>query len=329
MNKPNERIISPRHMGKRAWLKPAGVLMLATLLAPMVRAETWNFKILGAPIALNKASPKFESIRVTGSGTFDPVLGVASASGTYTLFNAFDHPNGPLVNATWHSSSFVSWTKGVLTISFESSDALANPDGGGQIILQGDGVSGPMVDGEPYIIPDGGSGGSVRFRKDDDDSFFPGAPEPGIWAFNLLGPLKAIIPDSTHAEAMTVTGGGTFNTALNTVTASGTFAISGAPDEPGGPNFNGTWKATALKSFLPSGGHNSHQQGGTLTITADFSFTGGPTLPGVQLTVIRPFVDGAFQDNNDAVTVVLDPDETFSRPPGGSGGKTMFQLLSH
>jgi len=178
MHRPNLNItINP----KRTFSK---FLLLSTLIAAQLaaQAETWSFKIVGAPIALNKNSPKFESIRVTGSGTFDPVLGVVSASGTYTLFNAFDHPNGPVVKATWHSTIFYSWDqdknkpKGTLTISFESSDPLANPGGVGQIVLSLDGVTGPIVAGEPYIIPPGGSGGGVKFHQDDDEPFFPDVP---------------------------------------------------------------------------------------------------------------------------------------------------------
>jgi len=160
------------------------MLLLAAMLgsAAVAQAETWTFKIVSAPVALNKNSPKFESIRITGSGTFDPALGVVSACGTYTLFNAFDHPNGPVINAVWHSSTFISWVqddnkkRGTLTISFESTDPLANPNGGGQIVLTVEGVSGPIVAGEPYIIPPGGSGGKVKFQEDDDEPFFPGAP---------------------------------------------------------------------------------------------------------------------------------------------------------
>jgi len=159
-------------------------LLLVGLLAPLAaaHADTWSFKIVGAPVALNKNSPRFESIRVTGSGTFDPVLGVASACGTYTLFNAFDHPNGPVVHGIWHSSTFIEWEqdknqhRGMLVISFESNDPLANPNGGGQIILMENGVLGPMVAGEPYIIPPDGSGGGVKFQLEKDD-FFPPVPE--------------------------------------------------------------------------------------------------------------------------------------------------------
>jgi len=166
--------------GKRS-LAVVLVALLGSLAA--AQADSWSFNIVSAPVALNKNSPKFESIRVTGSGTFDPVLGVVSASGTYTLFNAFDHPNGPVVNAVWHATTFVSWDqdknqhRGTLVISFESSDPLANASGAGQITLTPDGISGPIVAGEPYIIPPGGSGGGVEFKLDPNGVFYPGVPD--------------------------------------------------------------------------------------------------------------------------------------------------------
>src|SRR5262245_24878761 len=87
-------------------------LVLVTLLAPLAVAQagTVSFKLFKAPTALNKNSPGHESIRMTGGGTFDPVLGTVAACGTFTLFNAFDHPNGPIVHGTWHSIGFVSFT---------------------------------------------------------------------------------------------------------------------------------------------------------------------------------------------------------------------------
>lgn len=162
-------------------LKLLGVFVLAGVLGSLAaaQAQSYTFRIVDAPIALNKNSPKFESIRITGRGMFDPLLGVASASGTYTLFNAFDHPNGPVIHATWHSSGFVSWieagSSSALTIKFESSDPLANPNGPGEITLMKSGIQGPIIAGEPYIVPPGGSGGSVKFA-DNDEPFFPPVP---------------------------------------------------------------------------------------------------------------------------------------------------------
>lgn len=162
------------------------MLIIGVLLGPLAaaQADTWGFKLVGAPTALNKNSPKFESIRMTGGGTFDPLLGVVSACGTYTLYNAFDHPNGPVVHGIWHSTGFVSFTtaagkhedgkrNSVLTIAIASDDGLA---GTGEMTVTADGIQGPIVAGEPYIIPPGGSGGGARFRMDDDDTFYPLPP---------------------------------------------------------------------------------------------------------------------------------------------------------
>ncbi|HLH53711.1 MAG TPA: hypothetical protein VKY92_08860 [Verrucomicrobiae bacterium] len=333
MNQRDENSGATKGIGHCRATKPLGMLLGAMVMGQVVaaQAEAWTFKIVNAPIALNKNSPKYESIRLTGGGTFDPATGVASASGTYTLFNAFDHPNGPVINATWHSSTFIGWVpdqkdRGMLTIDFQSSDPLANPNGPGQIVLMAEGVSGPIVAGEPYIVPPGGSGGSVRFEE-AEHSFFPGAPAAAQWAFSLHDSLNAVIADSDHGEAMTLTGLGNFDTGANTAQASGNFEIVGAPDEHGGPTFHGTWSATSFDTFLPSGGRGEEQQGGTLFLTVNFNFSSGATVRGVKLTVIRPFVDGHFQDNYDAVNVQLTHTELFTRPADGAGGKVRFQLL--
>ena len=309
------------------------MLLLATALGQVATAQAgpWTFTIVNAPISLNKNSPKHESIRLTGSGTFDPVLGVASASGTYTLFNAYDHPNGPVINATWHSSTFIGWTPGakdlgMLTLDFQSSDPLANPAGPGQIVLMREGVSGPIVAGEPYVVPPGGSGGSVVFEE-AGQPFFPGTPPAVQASFHLIDSLNAVIADSTHGESISLTGLGTFDTGAQTSQATGTFSIVGAPDETGGPDFHGIWSATKFDTFLPSGGHSPEEQGGTLYLTVNFHFSGGHMVPGVKLTVIRPFVNGHFEDNNDAVNVQLGANEFFSRPADGSGGKVRFQFM--
>src|ERR1700736_5188218 len=87
---------------KRPGFRSLGMLLVIALLGPAAaQAETWSFRLVKAPIALNSASPKFESIRLSGGGTFDPALRAVAASGTYTLFKAFDHPNGPIVHGTW------------------------------------------------------------------------------------------------------------------------------------------------------------------------------------------------------------------------------------
>jgi hypothetical protein len=173
---------------KRPGFRSLWVLLVIALLGPLAaaQAETWSFKLVKAPIALNSASPKFESIRLSGGGTFDPALRAVAASGTYTLFNAFDHPNGPIVHGTWHSTGFVSFTSvessdaddegdGVLTISIATVDADGTP-GTGQITLMNNGIQGPIYDAEPYIVPPRGSGGHTTFERNGRRPFYPRVP---------------------------------------------------------------------------------------------------------------------------------------------------------
>jgi hypothetical protein len=165
-----------------------GLLLMIALLGPLVaaQAETWSFKLVRAPIALNGASPTSESIRLSGGGTFDPALNAVAASGTYTLFTAFDHPNGPVVHGTWHSIGFVSFTSesssdeaedadGVLTISIETVDADATSRTG-QLILMMNGIQGHIYGGELYIVPPGGSGGRTTFERKGQQPFYPRVP---------------------------------------------------------------------------------------------------------------------------------------------------------
>jgi hypothetical protein len=168
-----------------------GLLMIIALLGPVAAAQarTWSFKLVRAPIALNGASPTFESIRLSGGGTFDPRLRAVAASGTYTLFNAFDHPNGPVVHGTWHSTGFVSFTAaessdddddddvgGVLTISIETTDAGGTTRTGEEITFMRNGIHGRIYGPELYIVPPEGSGGRTRFERKDRQPFYPRVP---------------------------------------------------------------------------------------------------------------------------------------------------------
>jgi len=177
---------------KRSGFRSLGVLLVIALLGPLAaaQAETWSFKLVNAPIALNTFSPTFESIRLSGGGTFDPALRVVAASGTFTLFNAFDHPNGPTVHGTWHSTGFVSFMSvgsfdgddedggprnAVLTISIETVDS----DGGtgpGELTLMNNGIQGPIYFAEPFTVPPGGSGGRTRFNRNGRQPFYPPVP---------------------------------------------------------------------------------------------------------------------------------------------------------
>jgi hypothetical protein len=188
MKQPIDNSLPMARAAKRPGFRSLGVLLVIALLGPLgaAQAETWSFKLVKTPIALNSASPKFESIRVSGGGTFDPTLRAVAASGTYTLFNAFDHPNGPIVNGTWHSTGFVSFTpvessddddegNGVLTISIATVDADGTL-GTGQITLKNNGIQGPIYDAEPYIVPPQGSGGRTTFERKGRQPFYPRVP---------------------------------------------------------------------------------------------------------------------------------------------------------
>jgi hypothetical protein len=182
MKQPIENSLPMAKAAKRLGFRSLGVLLVIALLGLAAQAETFSFQLVKAPIALNEASPLLESIRVSGGGTFDPALGAVAASGTYTLFNAFDHPNGPIVNGTWHSTGFVSFSPhgsfdddGVLTISIATVDADGTP-GTGQITLTHNGIQGPIYAAEPYIVPPGGSGGHTIFERKGRQPFYPPVP---------------------------------------------------------------------------------------------------------------------------------------------------------
>src|SRR6185436_4619105 len=110
MKQPIENSLPMVKAAKRLGFRSLGVLLVIALLGLAAQAETFSFQLVKAPIALNPLNPTSESIRLSGGGTFDPALGAVAASGTFTLFNAFDHPNGPTVNGTWHATGFVSFT---------------------------------------------------------------------------------------------------------------------------------------------------------------------------------------------------------------------------
>jgi hypothetical protein len=163
---------------------PSLGLLAAVLLGTLTaaQADNWSFKLINAPTALNKNSPGGESIRLSGGGTFDPAVGMVAACGTFTIFNGFDHPNGPIVHGTWHSTSFVSFTteggrrerrRGALTITLATEDQVGGGTGTGTVTILHNGIAGPIYAEEPYIIPPGGSGGGARFEREDDETFFP------------------------------------------------------------------------------------------------------------------------------------------------------------
>ena len=84
-------------------------LLMLSLLAPLatVNADTWSVNIVGAATAINLPSPAGEFIRMMGGVRFDPDAGTAEGGGAATVFNAADHPLGPILRDTWHVTGFV------------------------------------------------------------------------------------------------------------------------------------------------------------------------------------------------------------------------------
>ena len=169
MNHPNINITGEQ---RRSHGKHVGIfslmLLLAALLAPVAAAQAddfWSFNLISAPVAVNINSPRHESIRMTGAGIFDTGEGFVVASGAYELFNAFDHPNGPIVRGTWHSTGFVSFTDGLLIIEIETHDNGTVGVGTGQLWVTEDGIAGPIYAEEDYRVPADGSGGGALFHS--------------------------------------------------------------------------------------------------------------------------------------------------------------------
>jgi hypothetical protein len=137
--------------------------------------------------------------------------------------------------------------------------------------------------------------------------------------FNLLGQPSAAKTEEPGEieelqEVVQLTGAGAFNPEAGTAAGGGSFAAFNALDDIdaslGGPTFRGTWKVTDLISWTPDGGPNPGLQGGTLQVRITLSFKVGLTseakgfeFPGILLTIICPFVDGAFVESEDAINL--------------------------
>jgi len=150
--------------------------------------------------------------------------------------------------------------------------------------------------------------------------------QAGLWGFNFIKAPTGTINNEESGEILRLTGSGTFDPVQQTVTATGSFTVFNAAELGGNPG-HGTWAATSFVGFDPDGGPNPGLQGGTLTFNCDFTFSFGFVLHG-SVTVICPFVDGAFQEDGDGFVAVFG-DETFVTEPGTATGSTVFHILQH
>lgn len=99
----------------------------------------------------------------------------------------------------------------------------------------------------------------------------PPASQATSYTFNLVGPNTAVGTSSPFVgDPITIRGAGTFDTASETITASGAFthvSVAGIVI-PAGVVTPGVWKATRFVSFQSFGGPNPGLQGGVLQFEA-------------------------------------------------------------
>jgi hypothetical protein len=139
-----------------------------------------------------------------------------------------------------------------------------------------------------------------------------GAAQAATWTFNLESGCTA---QNTAGDTIRVTGEGAFDPVAVAVVGSGNYSIRNAA---GKATVHGSWSATAFGRFISDGGPNTGSQGGTLDITVTLYPDGGAPQPGLPMTVICPFVNGAFEEGGDAALV----GEFTTR----TGGETEFHI---
>jgi hypothetical protein len=139
-----------------------------------------------------------------------------------------------------------------------------------------------------------------------------GAAQAAPWTFNLE---RGCTSQNTAGDTIRVTGEGAFDPEAGAVVGSGNYSIRNAA---GKVTVHGSWSATAFGSFTSDGGLNNGAQGGTLDITVTLYPDGGAPQPGLPMTVICPFVNGAFDEEGDATLVGAFTTRT--------GGETEFHI---
>jgi hypothetical protein len=138
--------------------------LAAALLTPLaaVQADCLSFNLFGRPVAVNINSPGHESIAMTGAGIVCSD-GTVQASGAYELFNAFDHPNGPIVRGTWYATGVESVEDGIVVLDILATDNAGGGSGTGTLVLMEEGISGFIYAGETYASVTE-LGGGVKFH---------------------------------------------------------------------------------------------------------------------------------------------------------------------
>ena len=138
------------------------------------------------------------------------------------------------------------------------------------------------------------------------------AAQAAPWTFNLE---RGCTAQNTAGDTIRVTGEGAFDPLAGAVVGTGNYSIRNAA---GKVTVHGSWSATAFGRFISDGGPNTGSQGGTLDITVTLYPGGGAPQPGLPMTVICPFLNGAFEEGGDATLV----GEFTTR----TGGETEFHI---
>jgi hypothetical protein len=139
-----------------------------------------------------------------------------------------------------------------------------------------------------------------------------------IYTFNFPTGASA---ETEEGEGIHLRGAGKFDTKLGTASGGGAFTIYNAFDELDGPIYRGTWTVSGFESFAAQGGSNHGSQGGILKVTILVNF-GGADIEAAELTITCPFIDGAFDEPNDAIAVSLSGEEFVN----AAGGFVAFHL---
>lgn len=130
----------------------------------------------------------------------------------------------------------------------------------------------------------------------------PAVASATVFGFNLVGPQSTIAVSGPIAgDTLRTTGSGSFDTATDTIVASGSFTHIKAD----GTVFDkGTWQATSFISFTAFGGPNPGLQGGELKFDASFSPDGGTPSTRLVTVVCRIDAPSGFT-GSEGVTVGL------------------------
>jgi hypothetical protein len=144
----------------------------------------------------------------------------------------------------------------------------------------------------------------------------PGTVQATGWSFNLPTGAAA---QTDEGEGIQLRGAANFDPQHGTASGGGAFTVYNAFDEADGPIFHGTWVVTGFKSFVSEGGPSNGFQGGIVQVTVTLLFKDGSSNTDVVLTATCPFINGAFQEENDAIVLTGDSlgEEQFIHPAGG------------